>query len=205
MFKRYKPYEENGATTVSEEESPFQSSAPQRRSSPYVEESPRQTYASKTMSEPPPRIFDRSSQAPTYDSASENLDEMPTWVDTTPQASIALEGEQPETTLGEGVTFKGELAFQRLLRIDGTFEGDLISKGKLVVGPKGHVKSDNIRLREAIIEGFVEGNITVEERIELRSEARVRGNIKAQSISVDEGVSIVGHVTVAPYDNSDDA
>src|SRR5689334_14076502 len=34
--------------------------------------------------------------------------------------------EQPETTLGEGVTFKGELIFEKLLKIDGNFEGELI-------------------------------------------------------------------------------
>src|SRR5947209_20556868 len=42
--------------------------------------------------------------------------------------------EEPETTLGEGVTFKGELTFERLLRIDGTFEGELLSQGKVIIG-----------------------------------------------------------------------
>ncbi len=190
MFKRYKPYEENGTTMMSEEEG----SLPSRRPSPYPEEPPRQA---AYQPEPPPRIFDSRSSAPTFDPIQEKP-ELSSWSDSPATDSLALEAEQPETTLGEGVVFKGELAFQRLLRIDGTFEGELVSKGKLVVGPKGHVKSDNIRLSEAIIEGSIEGNITVDDRIELRSEARIRGNIVARSISVDEGVSIVGHVTVSP-------
>lgn len=105
--------------------------------------------------------------------------------------------EEPETTLGEGVTFRGELSFERLLRIDGTFEGELISNGKIIVGPKGKVKA-NINLKEAIIEGHVEGNIEVAERIELRGEAVVHGDITAKSLSIDEGVSIVGFVRVTP-------
>lgn len=103
--------------------------------------------------------------------------------------------EEIETTLGEGVTFRGELTFERLLRIDGTFEGELISQGKIIVGPKGRVKA-NISLREAIIEGRVEGNITVEERLELRAEAIVMGNVRAKILTVDEGVTLVGHVEV---------
>lgn len=103
--------------------------------------------------------------------------------------------EEPETTLGEGVTFRGELTFERLLRIDGTFEGELISKGKVIVGPKGKVKA-NLTLREAIIEGTIDGNITVEERLELRGEASVTGDIIAKFLSVDEGVSLCGNVTV---------
>ena len=105
--------------------------------------------------------------------------------------------EEPETTLGEGVTFRGELTFERLLRIDGTFEGELISKGKVIVGPKGQVKA-NLNLREAIIEGKVEGNITVEERLELRGGASVHGDITAKLLSVDEGVTMCGRVIVNP-------
>lgn len=108
-----------------------------------------------------------------------------------------LHNEEPETTLGEGVSFRGELSFERLLRIDGIFEGQLLSKGKVIVGPKGKVKAD-LDLREAIIEGEVEGNITVQERLELRGEARVTGDIHAKSLCVDEGVQINGHVLVLP-------
>jgi len=113
--------------------------------------------------------------------------------------SMILPSEEPETTLGEGVSFNGNLTFQRLLRIDGHFEGELSSDGKLVVGPTGVVKS-NIDLNEAIIEGIVEGDITVKERLELRGEAQVHGDIKASVLSVDEGVSIIGHVTIMPGD-----
>lgn len=112
-----------------------------------------------------------------------------------------LKEEVPETTLGEGVTFRGELTFERLLRIDGTFEGELLSQGKVIVGPKGKVQA-NLNLREAIIEGEVKGNITVQEKLELRGEAAVYGDITAKTLSVDEGVTIEGVVRVFPKESS---
>lgn len=104
--------------------------------------------------------------------------------------------EDPETTLGEGVSFRGELSFERLLRIDGHFTGELLSQGKVVVGPKGKVEA-NLSLREAIIEGEVVGNITVQEKLELRGNASVKGDIKAKRLVVDDGVEIVGVVQVS--------
>jgi len=112
-----------------------------------------------------------------------------------------MKEEVPETTLGEGVTFRGELSFERLLRIDGTFEGNLLSQGKVVVGPLGKVKA-NLNLREAIIEGQVEGNITVQETLQLRGQAVVKGDIKAKRLSVDDGVEIFGVVQVGPQDSA---
>jgi cytoskeletal protein CcmA (bactofilin family) len=122
----------------------------------------------------------------------------------TPTLPHHLEGmmgeEDPETTLGAGVTFRGSLSFERFLRIDGSFEGELLSQGKMVVGPTGKVKA-NLNLREAIIEGVVEGNITIQEKLELRGEAIVKGDICAKSLCVDEGVSITGYVTIYPQPN----
>lgn len=106
--------------------------------------------------------------------------------------------EAPETTLGAGVTFRGQLSFERFLRIDGSFEGELLSQGRVVVGPTGRVKA-NLNLREALIEGVVEGNITVQEKLELRGEASIKGDIRAKALCVDEGVSIDGHLYISAH------
>lgn len=188
MFKRY---QQNGAlaedlSTGERSEAP---SAP-----PISSHTRPHTFGKETVrKDPPPRIFESPTLSapppppePSYSRAS-------SW-----NEPVALESEEPETTLGEGVTFKGELSFQRLLRIDGYFEGKLTSTGKLVVGPKGVIKSEELQLREAIIEGKLEGNIKVDDRIELRGDAVVHGNIEAKTLSIDEGVSIIGHVKVTP-------
>lgn len=109
----------------------------------------------------------------------------------------AVDEDEPETTLGEKVAVKGYLAFERLLRIDGKFEGELVSNGKLVIGPTGTVKANLNNLEEAYIAGKVEGDIHVKQRLVLRGRAEVRGNITAPSISVDEGVTIIGQLTIS--------
>lgn len=156
--------------------------------------------------EPPPRIFDaphqgvRASARPLPAEIHEE-----SWNNSEKKASLPhhfMREEDPETTLGEGVTFRGELSFERLLRIDGSFEGELLSQGKVVVGPKGKVKA-NLSLREAIIEGEVEGNIIVQEKLELRGEAFVKGDIQAKSLCIDEGVRLIGHINVSPDPSED--
>ncbi|MBS0653446.1 MAG: polymer-forming cytoskeletal protein [Verrucomicrobia bacterium] len=105
--------------------------------------------------------------------------------------------EEPETIISSQVNIKGTMSFQKLLRIDGTFEGELISSGNLIVGPTGSVKA-NINLDSAFISGKVVGDITVKTRLVLRGRAEVRGNVTAPLVSMDEGVSIIGQLNVAP-------
>jgi cytoskeletal protein CcmA (bactofilin family) len=111
---------------------------------------------------------------------------------------VAEEGakqEEPETIIAAGVAIKGTMSFQKLIRIDGNFEGELLSSGKLIIGPTGSVKA-NINLEEAFISGKITGDITVKTRLVLRGRAEVRGDITAPLISVDEGVSIVGILNI---------
>lgn len=108
--------------------------------------------------------------------------------------------EIPDVYLGENTTLKGELEFPTLLRIDGAFEGNIRSSGRVVIGPQGRVKA-NLDLAEAFISGKLEGNITVKERLVLRGRAEIYGNITAPIVSVDEGVTIVGQLCVSTKNN----
>lgn len=160
-----------------------------------TDESDHYKYGEPLKSEVPPRVF----EAPRQPVTTPLLRPEEAWEEEKKSLphhfKNVMKEEAPETTLGEGVTFRGELSFERLLRIDGTFEGELLSQGKVIVGPKGKVKA-NLTLREAVIEGAVEGDITVQEKLELRGEASVKGDITAKTICVDEGVKLDGHVKV---------
>lgn len=66
-----------------------------------------------------------------------------------PRDTVSL-AQKPESMVAETLKMKGELEFTRLLRVDGRFEGDLITdNGSLVVGPKGEVVGDlkNMKVR----------------------------------------------------------
>lgn len=201
MFKRYK----------SSHETESKSSSPSYGG----EEKARGAYSPDSSSEPPPRIYDHrtplSPQAaarvrmqeredyrpqPVREEEEEAVKKEP--VETPPPFPTNYEGAPEETTLSEQISITGTLKFSQLLRIDGYFEGELISDGKLTVGPKGTVKA-NISMQEAVIEGYVEGDIQVK-RVELRRKAQVKGNITAETISVDEGVKINGQVSICPVE-----
>lgn len=106
-----------------------------------------------------------------------------------------LPPEQPDMIIGEGVSVSGEVCFDRTLRIDGEFKGELLSEGKLLVGPHGRVNC-HINLSAAVIEGQVTGNITVTGSLELIGNAKVYGDISASSLSVAPGVTLIGQVSV---------
>lgn len=93
--------------------------------------------------------------------------------------------------------FKGSLKFGDRLRIDGRFEGELTSSGTLHVGPQGDVRAD-VDVGGAVVEGTVEGNITASDRIELRSTARMMGDVRASKLVVEEGVVFLGRCEVGP-------
>ncbi len=111
--------------------------------------------------------------------------------------------EEPETIISGEIDIKGTMSFHKLLRIDGTFEGELISSGKLIVGPTGLVKA-NLNLDSAFISGKVIGDITVKTRLVLCGKAEIRGNVTAPLVSIDEGVSIIGQLNVAPASSTPD-
>lgn len=93
--------------------------------------------------------------------------------------------------LGAGTEFKGTLTFEGNIRLDGNFEGEIISGGSITVGEGARVKAD-IVTGSALVHGQVEGNITAKERIELRSTARVIGDIKSPVLAIAEGVILEG-------------
>lgn len=99
-----------------------------------------------------------------------------------------------ETILAEGVMVKGELRFDKQLRINGSFEGSLQTKGKLIIGSTGTIKGD-IQLDEAEIHGKVLGNIHVQKLI-VGASAQIHGNIYAQSVDFQKGAKLTGQIYI---------
>lgn len=111
--------------------------------------------------------------------------------------SFSAGEESSETIISADVSFKGSIRFKNSLHIDGKFEGDISSKGVLHIGKTGEVKAE-IKVGTAVVEGVVNGNITAEEKIELKSTAQLFGDIKAARIAIAEGVTFVGKCNVNP-------
>lgn len=101
------------------------------------------------------------------------------------------------TVLSGDAEFKGSLTFKGNLRIDGKFDGEINSPGTMHVGTEGEIKAE-VKIGSAIVEGKVTGNITAQDKIELRSSAKLYGDIKATRLVINEGVVFVGKCEVNP-------
>ena len=107
--------------------------------------------------------------------------------------------DEAETTIGVSVKMMGELSFERLLRIDGQFEGTLSSKGSLIIGKKGQLTGDVKNMKEVVIEGGrIVGNIQVD-KLTLRAKGSVYGNITAKIVKIEPGCNIIGTLNVNPH------
>jgi cytoskeletal protein CcmA (bactofilin family) len=79
--------------------------------------------------------------------------------------------------------------------VDGKIEGHINSDGSLTVGENALIKAE-IKTRSVIIYGKVHGNIEVTDKVELKANAELVGNIKAASLSIEPGAIFVGKSTV---------
>lgn len=115
-----------------------------------------------------------------------------------PRSKVSIVDAEPETTIGVAVKMKGELSFERLLRIEGEFEGKLVSKGSLVVGARGVLTGPVENMKEVhVTGGKIIGNITVEKLV-LRDKAQVFGNITAKTVKIDPDCVVIGRLNVNP-------
>jgi cytoskeletal protein CcmA (bactofilin family) len=81
------------------------------------------------------------------------------------------------------------------LRIDGEFEGDILNCDRLEVGEHGVMRSD-VEVKEALIMGRVQGNIRALGSIEMKTGARVEGDVAAVSVAMEPGVYFSGRCTM---------
>lgn len=94
--------------------------------------------------------------------------------------------------IGSGTVLTGETTFQAMLRVDGHLTGSVSSAGgTLIVGSTGRVDA-NIIVAAAVINGTVNGDIIVAERLELGRTARIVGNIQAPRLVMEDGALLEG-------------
>jgi len=101
------------------------------------------------------------------------------------------------TVIGADAVFKGELSFEKGVRVDGRVEGKISTKGHLAVSQGGTLQAD-VQAGNIIIEGEVKGNLNAGDRVELRKSARLKGDIIASKLLVAEGAAFTGHCNVGP-------
>jgi cytoskeletal protein CcmA (bactofilin family) len=98
------------------------------------------------------------------------------------------------THIGKSVTFDGELSSDEDLRIDGSIKGHVhVRDATVTVGEFATIKA-NIRARQVVVQGTVEGSIAASLRIELAATAKVSGSLTAERVVITEGARFNGGV-----------
>lgn len=91
----------------------------------------------------------------------------------------------------EGTSIEGEIRCESNIRIDGSFIGNLSTKGRLVIGPAGRLEG-TITCQNAEIEGLVKGKINVQQLLSLKGSAKVEGDIFTDKLSIEPGATFTG-------------
>ena len=105
--------------------------------------------------------------------------------------------EQAKTVIGEDVEISGNIKCESNIQFNGKLNGDLSCGGQALIGNTSAVKG-NLTIETVSIMGQVNGNITAKDKIELKSTARLHGDIRAKRLTVEDGVTFVGKVEVNP-------
>lgn len=94
--------------------------------------------------------------------------------------------------IGKNSEFVGKLTFDGTVRIDGKVDGEIFSKGTLIIGPGALIKA-KINVDVVILSGTLQGNIFAKKRVELRAPGKLFGNIATPSLIVEQGVIFEGN------------
>jgi cytoskeletal protein CcmA (bactofilin family) len=104
-----------------------------------------------------------------------------------------------QATIGATTTLKGELSGAQALFVDGRVEGNISFPNHRVTVGRGAVVLGKIEAKEVVIAGTVTGDIYCGERVDIRREAALHGDVVAQRISIDEGALVKGNVEVRRF------
>ena len=98
--------------------------------------------------------------------------------------------------LDRGSSFKGELEFEDTMRIDGRFNGKIVSKNELIVGESAMVEGD-LHVGRVAISGTVIGKIVAAQRVEIHRNGKVYSDIDTPALIIEEGAIFQGNCVMS--------
>ncbi len=101
-----------------------------------------------------------------------------------------------QATIGKSLVIKGEVTGSESLYIDGRVEGSINLPGNRVTVGRNGVVSANITAREIVVQGKVRGNMMASDRVDIRNEGSLTGDVVAQRISIEDGAFFKGGIDI---------
>ncbi len=99
--------------------------------------------------------------------------------------------------LGKNVTVKGQIFAREDLTIDGEVEGTVeCHEHRLTIGPNARVQA-GLKAREIVIHGSIQGNVEAADKIDIKKEAKLVGDIKTSRIVIEDGAYFKGSIDIS--------
>jgi cytoskeletal protein CcmA (bactofilin family) len=119
-----------------------------------------------------------------------------------PTRTIDLEtstsrGPAGQAVLGKNVTVKGQIFSREDLTIDGEVEGTVeCQEHRLTIGPNARVQA-GLKAREIVVQGNIQGNIEATDKVDIKKEAKLVGDIKTARITIEDGAYFKGSIDIS--------
>lgn len=101
-----------------------------------------------------------------------------------------------QATIGKSLVIKGEVTGSESLYIDGRVEGSINLPGNRVTVGRNGVVNANITAREVVVLGKLKGNLSASDRVDIRNEGSLTGDIVAQRVSIEDGAFFKGGIDI---------
>ncbi len=101
-----------------------------------------------------------------------------------------------QATIGKSLVIKGEVTGSEALYIDGRVEGSINLAGNRVTVGRNGVVNANVTAREIVVLGKVRGNLTASDRVDIRSDGSLTGDVIAARISIEDGAYFKGGIDI---------
>jgi len=98
--------------------------------------------------------------------------------------------------IGKSVMIKGQIFSREDLTIDGEIDGSVeLHEHRLTVGPNGKLQA-GVKAREVVVLGTIHGNVEASDKIDIRKDAKLVGDIKTQRIVIEDGAYFKGSIDI---------
>ena len=124
--------------------------------------------------------------------------------ETTPVATNPFKAPEPDTrgsaSIGKAVKINGQIFSKEDLYVDGDVEGTIeLAENKLTIGPSGRVQA-GIKAREVVVLGAIQGNVEAMDKLDIRKDAKLVGDIKTARIIIEDGAYFKGSIDIVKQD-----
>jgi cytoskeletal protein CcmA (bactofilin family) len=128
--------------------------------------------------------------------ASTDVSREPVSAPAAPVKSSTADATRGVAAIGKSVIIKGQILSREDLYLDGEMEGTVeVPDHRLTIGPHAKLQA-GIRAREVVVLGSVNGNVEASEKIDIRKDAKLTGDIKTGGIVIEDGAYFKGSIDI---------